>query len=305
MFFGGFAMPEMYYYFRDWFEGTYTLRIIDGFFDLLLKIGPYMIAGILISVATNRFFRRRKRLLFTVGNEFLAIMAASAVGLVSPLPTYAAIPVGLSLMPAGVPFSAVLAFAITSPLMNPTIFYLTAARLGMEMALARAVTAFIVGCIGGLLILTLFPKLKIGTEVKSVAQYMEPRPLWVDIWRTTLYTGRVFSVTLLISAAVKALIPAQAIVDLVGEHAAMGTLVAVGLGIPFYSCGGAAIPLVETMMELGMGKGATLAFFIAGPATKLETLYAFKTTMGGKVLLLYLGLTIAFACLAGTLYSMF
>jgi uncharacterized protein len=298
-------MPRLYFYCRSWLEGTYTLRIIDGFFDLLLKIGPFIVVGIVISVATTRFFRKKRKLLFSTRNELLTVMASAAIGLVSPLPTYAAIPVGLSFLPAGVPFSAVLAFVISSPLMNPSIFYLTAARLGMEMAIARTLAAFVIGCIGGVLVLTMFPQLKNAAGAKAVPNISEPRPLWVDVWRTSLYTARVFCLALLISSAVKALIPAQAIVDLVGEHAAMGTLAAIGLGVPFYSCGGAAIPLVETMMDLGMGKGATLAFFIAGPATKLETLYAFKSAMGGRALLLYLGLTMVFACLAGTVFSLF
>jgi uncharacterized membrane protein YraQ (UPF0718 family) len=58
-------------------------------------------------------------------------------------------------------------------------------------------------------------------------------------------------------------------------------------------------------MDMGMGKGPVLAFFIAGPATKLETIYAFKSTLGTKMLLLYLGLTLAFAFVAGSVYSLF
>jgi uncharacterized membrane protein YraQ (UPF0718 family) len=140
-----------------------------------------------------------------------------------------------------------------------------------------------------------------GAEASSSGE----RSLWIDIRRTSLYTGKVFFFAILISAAVKALIPAQTLVELAGEHAAMGTLVAMGLGVPFYSCGGAAIPLVETLMDMGMGKGPVLAFFIAGPATKLETIYAFKSTLGTKMLLLYLGLTLAFAFVAGSVYSLF
>jgi uncharacterized membrane protein YraQ (UPF0718 family) len=50
-----------------------------------------------------------------------------------------------------------------------------------------------------------------------------------------------------------------------------------------------------------MNKGAVLAFFIAGPATKLETLYIFKSTMGIKVFIYYLVLTVSGAYLAGML----
>jgi hypothetical protein len=298
-------MPAVYYHMRNWLEGTYTLRILEGSFELLWTLGPYMLVSMAIGVASTRFLRGRLTRWFTIRNEYLSIPVAAALGLISPLPTYAAIPLGVSLMPAGVPFSAVIAFSIASPLMNPSIFYLTAARLGLEMALVRTAAAFLLGCAGGVLVLTVFRSWHHAVRQPDENVGTGERSLWTDIRRTSLYTARVFGISILISAAVKSLVPAQTIVDLAGEHAAMGTLIAMGLGIPFYSCGGAAIPLVETLMAMGMGKGAVLAFFIAGPATKLETIYAFRTAMGTKVLVLYLVLTTTFACAAGALYSFF
>jgi uncharacterized protein len=295
-------VTEIYYHIRSWLEGTYTLRILENFFDLLIKIGPYLLISIGISVATTRFLRGR-RLLFSSTNEELSIVSAACVGLVSPLPTYAAIPIALSLMPTGVPFSAVVAFVIASPLMNPSVFFLTATELGMEMAIARTATAFILGTAGGLLVMTIFRSLGRTSATAPDSPHRPERTLLMDIWKTFLYTAKYFSIAILLSAAVKALVPPQAIADLLGSHATTGTLLAIGLGVPFYSCGGAAIPFMETLMGLGMSKGATLAFCIAGPATKLETLYAFKALLGVKVLLFYLVLTFAFACLVGFIYS--
>jgi len=295
---------EIYYTIMAWLEGTYTLRILENFFDLLFKIGPYLLISIGITVAATRLLRG-KRLLFSSRNEVLSIVAAACAGLVSPLPTYAAIPVALSLMPTGVPFSAVIAFVIASPLMNPSVFFLTATELGMEMAIARTATAFVLGTAGGLLVMTIFRTLPPAPAGAPDSPRRPDRTLMMDIWKTLQYTGKYFSIAILLSAAVKALVPPQAIADLLGPHATTGTLVAVGLGVPFYTCGGAAIPFMETLMGLGMSKGATLAFCIAGPASKLETLYAFKTLLGVRILLFYLVLTFSFACLVGFVYSFF
>lgn len=298
-------MPALYYHIRNWLEGTYTLRILDGFFELLWTLGPYLLASIAISVLATRFMRGRLTTIFARGNGALSVFLGAALGLVSPLPTYAAIPLGISLMPVGVPFGALLAFAIASPLMNPSIFYLTAARLSVEMAVVRTVAAFLMGVAGGVLGMTLFRTWRPADAQQQERSRVEERSVWTDIRGTTTFTARVFGISIFLSAAVKAIVPAQTIVDLAGEHAAAGTLVAMGLGIPFYTCGGAAIPLVETLMALGMGKGPVLAFFIAGPATKLETIYAFRSALGTRVLLMYIGLTFVFASLAGTLYSFF
>jgi hypothetical protein len=221
------------------------------------------------------------------------------------LPTYAAIPIGLSFMAAGIPFSAVIAFIISSPLMNPTVFFLTATQIGMEMAIVRTVTAYILGMLGGLLIMKVFKSLSSPKKAPMTGQNTPRRPLYVDMYKNTIYVGKYFSLAILLSAVVKALIPPEAVRSLLGNNAKMGTLIAIGMGIPFYSCGGAAIPFIETLMELGMSKGAILAFFIAGPATKLETLYSYKSLLGTKVLVFYLVLTLTFSYIAGMVYSFF
>ena len=93
---------------------------------------------------------------FSLRSELLSVLSAAILGVVSPRPTYAVIPVGFTLMPAGIPFSAVLAFAISSPLMNPSVFFLTATQLGFEMAVVRTLAALIIGVAGGLAVMYVF-----------------------------------------------------------------------------------------------------------------------------------------------------
>ena len=276
---------------------------MEDFFDLFFKIGPYLLISIALNIAVLRYFRG-KRFLFSSKSEIISIVLAALIGLVSPLPTYAAIPIGLSLIPAGIPFSAVMAFVISSPLINPSVFFLTATQLGMEMALARTFTAFLLGIIGGVCVMTIFKSIYTPGAAIPVNQSSPQRTLLMDIYHNTKYVAKYFSIAILLSAAVKALVPPQAIASLLGSNAKTSTLIAIGMGVPFYSCGGAAIPFIETLMELGMSKGATLAFFIAGPATKLETLYAFKSLLGAKVLIFYLSLTFVFSYTAGLVYSL-
>ncbi len=297
-------MSDIWYHIREWLSGTYTLRILENSCELLLKIGPALFLSLCISVVATRLMRKR-HFSFSSRNELIAVLIAALLGLVSPLPTYAAIPVALSLMPGGVPFSAVLAFSISSPLMNPSVFFLTATQLGMEMAVARTLTALILGLAGGLSVMTVFkaiPAAGVGIPEKSG---FRDSTLLMDMGKALRYAGKYFSIAILLSAAVKALIRPEMIADLLGSQARMGTLLAIALGVPFYSCGGAAVPFMETLMNMGMSKGATLAFFVAGPATKVETLYAFRTMLGTKVLLLYLALTLVVAYLAGLAYSNF
>jgi hypothetical protein len=235
--------------------------------------------------------------------EIISVVLAALIGVASPLPTYAAIPIGLSLMPAGLPFSAVIAFILASPLMNPTIFFLTATQIGLDMAIARTVSAFLLAVIGGVLTMTVFKKIYRPVGESNTQEQRAERTLAHDLWSNTRYILKYFSFALLLSSAVRALIPPDVIAKLLGGGGTVSTLVAIGMGVPFYTCGGSAIPFMETLMELGMQKGPMLAFFIAGPATKLETLYAYKTQLGIRVLAFYLAITLLFSYLAGVLFA--
>jgi uncharacterized protein len=246
---------------------------------------------------------RKKILVHPTSSESLSIIIAALIGLASPLPTYAAVPIGLSLMATGLPFSAVMAFILASPLMNPTIFFLTATQIGMSMAIARTVAAFLLAVTGGMLTATVFKRLYQEQPGITSLRTSAEKTLVQDILANSKYILKYFSLALLLSSAVRALIPPETIAGMLGGDGKVSTLVAIGMGVPFYTCGGSAIPFMETLMEMGMQKGPMLAFFLAGPATKLETLYAYRSQLGMKVLAFYLALTLVFSYVAGVVYS--
>jgi uncharacterized membrane protein YraQ (UPF0718 family) len=297
-------MTVMYFYVLSLLEGTYTLRILHAFFELVFKIGPYFLISIVIQVVLLRFFQKRSRPLKTK-HEFAAILMAGVIGVLSPMPTYAAVPLGLSLIPLGVPGRAVMAFIIASPLMNPSVFFLTATQIGIGLAVARLIAAFVLAVAGGWLSERFFTLHERAFGEALQERSASPgRSFWATLFRTVLFLGKYFVIALFISAVIKALISPEWIARILGERVQRSLLVAIALGVPFYNCGGAAIPIITVLRDMGMNEGAVLAFFIAGPATKLETLYIYRSLLGIKAFLFYLMLTCAGAYLSGLLLLM-
>lgn len=296
-------MFEWYFALKDIFSGTYTARIISNFFELFILIAPFFFASVIINALIRQYFFNAKMFTLT-GSNFLDILIAASIGVVSPIPTYIAVPMGISLLFAGISFSAVFAFMIASPLINPGIFYLTYSQLGIEIAIARVATALIIAIGGGYLAGWIF-KLPVEQLSERFSKYKPPeiRSLWKETWRSLRFFSRYFLIALFLSAAVKAFISPEYIARLLGGSASMSLVAAISLGVPFYSCGGAAIPLVEVLSEMGMNKGAVLAFFISGPSTKLETLYIYKSIFKGYwIVLFYLLITLAGAFFSGFLF---
>ncbi|MEA2062736.1 MAG: permease, partial [Gemmatimonadota bacterium] len=122
-------------------------------------------------------------------------------------------------------------------------------------------------------------------------------------YKQSVFILKVFSISLLISAAMIALIPPRFIETVLGGSGQGTILIAMGLGVPFYQCGGASIPIMMALYELGMSKGAILAFFISGPATKLPALYAFRRGYGLRFLGAFLAFTLVGAYAAGLVFN--
>lgn len=291
-----FFQPFIYY-----IESTYTAGIILNFLDLFLAIAPYFMVSALISVILIRLFSLKNLAAKSISSGVFGVIIGAGLGLVSPLPTYVAVPFGLSLKKAGVPLSAIVAFITASPLVNPAIFYLTWSLLGPQMALARLIAAFVIASTCGLLV----PRLVKSEQIKLTENSpgKRNRPFLTELWRHTRFMGRLFLISIFISAAVKTLVPAEYVGRLFNSFANSGILIAIAMGVPLYNCGGAAIPIIQVLMDMGMGNGAALAFFITGPMTKPETIYIYKSTVGWRFLVIQMAAIFLAAALFGALFS--
>lgn len=296
---------------RQALYGTHTYRVISIFWALFSQLWHYAVLGALVAAMASRFLPRERLRDLLRARRGWSLIGAALVGLVSPLSTYAAIPLVGSLMLVGVPAPPLLAFLVASPLMNPSLFLITWGVIGPEMALARAVSAFLLGMVAGGLTEVLSKRgMDFGRDMRVKGDRREGgRPGAIgflhEFGRSLSYVGRYFLLSLFLAALVQVLVPPRWITWLFGGRgftsAAMGGL----LGVPLYSCGGGTVPVIATLVSMGMGQGAALAFFLTGPATKPATILSLQAVARGKVLALYLGVTLIGGVLLGYTYSLF
>ncbi|MBN1780552.1 permease [bacterium] len=294
-------MADLYFQIRDLFENTYTSRIVSSFVQLLLMVGPYFILSVLLNVVIRRWMKPES-IDFQGKSRVLFILSGGLFGLISPFPTYIAVPMGVAFLSAGLPFGAAVAFMVSSPLMNPGIFLLTLTQLGWRIAVARIVSAFLLAMAAGLLSDKMQGRIQTKPAGNDVKKDQVRRSIWIETRQSVLFLGKYFVLALILSALVRALIPAELITRILGGRASMSLVAAIAMGVPFYTCGGAAIPLVQVLGEMGMNRGAILAFFIAGPSTKIETMMVYRSVMGLKFFLLYLTFILSGAFLCGFIF---
>ena len=299
---------------------TYTGRILALAWAQFAEFWCYVALGALVSTLVRCLLPARRIRAALGGRLHGSIVTASLAGLISPMCTFAAIPVVGALVRAGVPPAPLFAFMVASPLMNPSLFVSTAGIIGLDMAVARTIAAMGMGLLAGYAAHHVSQRgwvvftVRAGSDGGGAAgpdlapdgAGGQARPSLASMARAFArdgrFIGKYFLLGLLLGAAAQVFLSAETVRFVVGPQAVWAVPVAVALGVPLYSCGGAALPAVESMMRLGMSPNAALAFFVAGPATKLSTLAVLAGVFGRRVLALYLAVMLLGTLLFGYAY---
>ncbi|SDZ04282.1 hypothetical protein SAMN05444004_105151 [Jannaschia faecimaris] len=259
------------------------------------------------------------------GAPVLAIALAALAGALSPFCSCGVIPLIAALLTMGVPLSAVMAFWLASPIMDPSMFVLTVGVLGLPFALAKTATAIGLGLAGGYLTHALRaagafenplrPEVGNGGCGGSAARTIKPIVwrFWSDPIRkgnfaaearkTTLFLLQWLTLAFLLESLMLAFVPAETITTLLGGTGAGPIALATVVGVPAYLNGYAALPLVGGLIEQGMQPGAGLAFLIAGGVTSLPAAIAVWALVRPRVFALYILLSLAGAFTAGMIWQ--
>ena len=266
------------------------------------------------------------------GREVHMIVLGAAVGGIAPFCSCEVIPFVAALLAAGTPVSAVMAFWLSSPLMDPPQFVITTAALGLEFAVAKVVFAVALGLIGGFGMWAM-GRAGLFTDPLKARQAAscgccggggiragEP-PVW-RFWaeaerrstfhRTaldqTLFLTKWLMLAYLLEGLLISYVPAEAIGTLVGGPGAGPVVLGALVGAPAYLNGYAAPALVSGLMAQGMSAGAAMAFMIAGAVSSIPAMAAVWALVRREVFFAYvafgLGGAILFGLIFGAVYGL-
>jgi len=190
--------------------------------------------------------------------------------------------------------------------------------MGLEIAVLRAVAAILLGSVAGYLTLWLIKIKKFDpTNILKGDQLfsMDHLPgsnterslsgFLKELYGMTRYVSKYFFLAIILAAAIKIAVNPEVIVKIFDSDNIFSVIFSTGAGVPFYVCGGAAIPVVQQLAALGMSKGAVLAYFISGPVTKISNLVILQTAFKRSILIQYLAIGILGALIFGLIYNLF
>ncbi|MEM1300716.1 MAG: permease [Pseudomonadota bacterium] len=259
------------------------------------------------------------------GKETRMIVLAALVGGLAPFCSCEVIPFVAALLAAGTPLSAVMAFWLASPLMDPPTFAITTGALGVEYAIGKGIAAVSLGLMGGFVV-------KAMTGAGWFADVLKPqkssgccgcgpnpltsKPVW-KFWteeprrrafgqtalEQALFLGKWLAFAYLIEGMMIHYVPAENIAALVGGEGLMPIVIGAFVGAPAYLNGYAAPALIAGLMEQGMSAGAAMSFMVAGAVSSIPAMAAVFALVRREVFATYMALGIGGAILSGVVFA--
>lgn len=292
----------------------------------LLQIAPYLLLS--VGIAAYLKAAGADQLLSRVfkGHIGVVIITAALFGGLSPFCSCGVIPLILALLVLGVPLAPVMAFWLSSPVMSPDMYVLTAAELGVGFATAKTLAAVGVGLLGGYATLLLqrmgaFADPLLSSVSKGCCASAPAKQAGVVRWRfweqsgrrrifwsnagdTTFFLVKWLALAFVLESLMVAYLPARTVAGWLGGDSFWSIPLSVLVGIPAYLNGYAAIPLVSGLMQTGMAPGAGMAFMTAGAMTSIPAAVAVYALVKKTVFAWYLFLAMVGASLSGILYQL-
>ena len=259
------------------------------------------------------------------GRETRMIVMAALFGGLAPFCSCEVIPFIAGLLALGAPLPAVMAFWLSSPLIDPPTLLITAAALGWPFAIGKAVIAVALGLSGGFAIKAAMHAGWFADPLKTVRQSRcgcGPDPFsgkpvwrfWGDANRRTTFRSELVSngmflvkwlaLAYVLEALLVTYVPAEMIAGVVGGEGVVPIGIAALVGMPAYLNSYVAPPLLAGLMEQGMSNGAAMSFMIAGAVSSIPAMAAVWSLVRKPVFAAYLGLGVSGAIVSGIVFQM-
>ena len=295
-----------------------------------------LLFGIVLAVGINVYLEPAKLRAFLSRRAGFSIPGAVAFGSLTPLCACGSMAVLVSMFAAAMPWGAVMAFLISSPLASPSDYMFQTAFLGSKFALAMLASSLALGVTGGLLAHLLEKRtsffhgqFRLLGKNKATGEESHPidcvesacastaccgRATWqeriklnelidvlwaVGVKRILLY----FVLFISVGAIVELIIPSQWIYSVFGGDKEHSILLSALVGLPLYVSGSSSLPILSSLMNAGAGQGAILAFLIAGQGTSVPVVLGMSTFLKPRAIVAYASFIFVGSIIAAYLYQ--
>ncbi len=183
------------------------------------------------------------------------------------------------------------------PYSNGTIILFLTLQLAILIVLGLHIPTVIKWGLSGALLLLLLYQVFFKYQKEDNYQWVE------ETWDLTKKILPYLFIGIFIAGMIDVIIPDSWIQVSVGENNLVGNAVASVSGALMYFATLTEVPIIQTLMKMGMARGPALTLFLTGNALSLPSMIVIFKLMGKKQALTYIILICGFSILAGLVFG--
>ena len=298
---------------------TWFIDYLQNFWNIFSAMAPWLLFGYLAAGLIAFFLKPDQVSRHLGGSGIGAILKAVLVGIPLPVCSCGVIPIATALRNEGAGKGATGAFFICTPQIGVDSAIVTGSTLGWSAALIRAVTAFISGVTGGVLISRFAssdPNTAGGKSKKCCCcgchsqkkTEEKPRKHWSFILsygflRMMKSTAPSLLLGMVVAALIQQLVPENFGIEYLGGSTVLEFAAVLIFSIPLYICSSASVPVALALILKGFSPGAALLFLIAGPTIHSVSITSMRQIIGTGAMMIAVGVIAFWAITAGVLVN--
>ncbi|MGV2939318.1 permease [Mesobacillus sp. LC4] len=246
-----------------------------------------------------------------------ASVMAAFLGVLSPFCSCSTVPLFIGFVEAGIPLGITFTFLISSPIVNEISLVMLFSIFGWKVALIYVLAGMTLAIVAGAIIGKLKMEKQVESyvyeiaageerihmpegdnktfaeKIKAVFTREELKERTTFAARNVVETIQKIWLYLLIGIGIGAFIHGYAPQDLLVKYAGEGNFFAVPiatiLGVPLYSNAVGSLPIVEALLNKGVGAGTALAFMMAITALSLPEMILLRKVIKPKLIAVFVG----------------
>lgn len=295
---------------------SFLAAVLEGTWLVLADAAPWLLVSYLLAGIMHEFVSP-ERLQRHLGNTRVSsLVKATLSGMILPVCSCGAIPLGLSLYYSGAYLGPSLAFMVASPMINPAAILLAFGLLGPKIASIYVAGGLVIPVLVGLAANRWGGSqlhLASGTDTARVA-LADPGSVSIvqrldaglryGFGDLGLVVSRYVAIGALSAGVLFALVPKDLIDRYLGDPGLISLLGVSVLGATMYVCAVGHIPFIAAIVAAGAAPGTAITFLMAGAATNLPEFIAISKLIGKRTALFYSVLVVFFAIAAGWIANM-
>ncbi len=300
------------------------MQFLEVLVEIFIDMSFYTMIGLLL-VGILHVFIKKEWIIKQLGkNNLTAVIKSALFGVPLPLCSCGVVPTAIEMKKSGASNGAVISFLISTPQTGIDNIIATWGMIGPFMAVFRAITAFISGIIGGIIVNIFCLKEKI-TEVKTCCscsneqkiegiekEKLNQKDSIINKCKKVFEYGFItfldeisihFIIGILISALISIIIPESFFIDLGLDNGIISMILMVIIGLPMYICSTSSIPIALSLILKGLSPGAAFVFLFTGPVTNIASLIVLGKTFSKKIIAIYISTVIILSIIFGYIFD--